>query len=85
MGNLKLLPCDYSDAPEILAGQRAAFGAPLEPFFDVLFPPTETEEKAVQRTLDWWVGDATARYMKVVNDETGTWMLELLSFVGFLR
>ncbi|KUJ20586.1 uncharacterized protein LY89DRAFT_578607 [Mollisia scopiformis] len=69
MGNLKLLPCEPADAAEILAGQIAAFSNPHEPFFFVLFPEDEEREKAVKRTLDWWLGDKTARYMKVVDEE----------------
>ncbi|RDW56654.1 hypothetical protein BP6252_14067 [Coleophoma cylindrospora] len=70
METLSLLPCVPADAAEIFAGQRLSFGSPREPFFDVLFPPTEGEEKGVQRTIDWWVEDESAKYMKVV-DETG--------------
>lgn len=71
MGELRLLPCDPGDAAEILAGQIAAFSSPYEPFFFVLFPETEEREKAVKRTLDWWLGDKSARYAKVVDLETG--------------
>lgn len=71
MGNLKLLPCQPEDAAEILAGQLAAFSNPPEPFFFVLFPENEAKEKAEKRTLDWWLGDTTARYMKVVDEESG--------------
>ncbi|CZR61111.1 uncharacterized protein PAC_11007 [Phialocephala subalpina] len=71
MGNLKLLPCEPEDAAEILAGQVAAFSNPRQPFFFVLFPEDEEKEKAVKRTLDWWLCDKTAKYMKVVDEETG--------------
>jgi hypothetical protein len=71
MGNLKLLPCQPEDVANILAGQIAAFSNPHEPFFFVLFPEEEEREKAVIRTLDWWLGDKTARYMKVVDEESG--------------
>ncbi|KAF8867266.1 hypothetical protein BDZ45DRAFT_609538 [Acephala macrosclerotiorum] len=71
MGNLKLLPCEPEDTAEILAGQFAAFSNPHEPFFFVLFPEDEGRERAVKRTLDWWLGDKTARYMKVVDEESG--------------
>ena len=70
MGDFRLLPCEPSDAAEILAGQFAAFSSPYEPFFFVLFPETEERERAVKRTIDWWVGDESARYVKVVDDET---------------
>lgn len=56
MGNLNLLPCEPQDAAEILAGQIAAFSNPREPFFFVLFPEDEDRERAVKRTLDWWLG-----------------------------
>lgn len=73
MGKLVLLPAEHSDADEILAGQLAAFSKPVEPFFDILFPEAVTEKKelAVKRTLDWWLGDESARYMKVVDEESG--------------
>jgi len=70
MGELRLLDCEPSDAAEILAGQFAAFSAPYEPFFFVLFPETEERERALKRMLEQWTGDASARYVKVV-DETG--------------
>lgn len=73
MGKLQLLPCVTTDAPDILSGQVAAFSKPHEPFFFVLFPETEAKEQAEKRVLDWWVGDKTARYMKVVDvdEESG--------------
>jgi hypothetical protein len=52
MGELRLLPCEPSDAAKILAGQFAAFSSPYEPFFFVLFPETEERERAVRRMLD---------------------------------
>jgi hypothetical protein len=42
-----------------------------EPFFFVLFPEHEGREKAVRRMTNWWLGDPTARYMKVVDTESG--------------
>lgn len=71
MGNLKLLACQREDAYEILMGQLAAFSNPREPFFFILFPEHETREKAVNRMLEWWLGDKNARYMKVVDEESG--------------
>lgn len=71
MGELRLLDCEPSDAAEILAGQFAAFGTPYEPFFFVLFPETEERERAVKRTLELWIGEKSARYVKVVDVETG--------------
>ncbi|PQE11077.1 hypothetical protein CJF31_00000827 [Rutstroemia sp. NJR-2017a BVV2] len=69
--NLRLLPCDpLIDGPEILSQQIAAFSNPVEPFFFVLYPPTEKFENAVKRTVDRWLADAGAKYVKVV-DERG--------------
>lgn len=71
MGKLKLLPCEPSGVAEILAGQLAAFSNPREPFLFILFPEEEDRETAVKRALDWWLGDKTARYTKVVDEESG--------------
>jgi hypothetical protein len=71
MGELKLLPCSHSDAAEILEGQFAAFSDPHEEFFFCLFPKEEDREVAVKRAVEWWVGDESARYMKVVDVESG--------------
>ena len=71
MGELKLLPCSLSDAAEILEGQFAAFSNPHEEFFFCLFPKGEDREVAVKRVVEWWVGDESARYMKVVDVESG--------------
>jgi hypothetical protein len=69
--NLRLLPCDpLTDGPAILSQQIAAFSNPIEPFFFVLYPPTEKFENAVKRTVDRWLADAGAKYVKVV-DERG--------------
>ena len=84
MGNLRLLPCDPSDAPEILAGQFAAFGDPHEEFFFVLFPKDEAREKAVKRMVDWWLGDESAKYMKVVDEETGKFGIRLVASLYLL-
>ncbi|KAH6707653.1 hypothetical protein DL95DRAFT_438796 [Leptodontidium sp. 2 PMI_412] len=74
MGRLLLLPAEVSDLAEILEGQRLAFSDPVEPFFFALFPETEREERfeeQVKRTEAWWLGDPSAKYMKVVDEETG--------------
>ncbi|TVY45262.1 hypothetical protein LOCC1_G002909 [Lachnellula occidentalis] len=71
MANLRLLPCDPSDAAEILAEQFAAFSSPKEPCFFIGFPETEERERAVKRMLDWWMGDESAKYMKAVDVDTG--------------
>ncbi|KAH7323731.1 acyl-CoA N-acyltransferase [Rhexocercosporidium sp. MPI-PUGE-AT-0058] len=74
MGKLMLLPAEVSDLPEILEGQRLAFSDPVEPFFFALFPETEKKEnfeQQVKRTETWWVSDPSAKYMKVVDEETG--------------
>jgi hypothetical protein len=71
MGELKLLPCSHSDAAEILEGQFAAFSNPHEEFFFCLFPKGEDREVAVKRVVEWWVEDESARYMKVVDVESG--------------
>ncbi|TVY50430.1 hypothetical protein LCER1_G006416 [Lachnellula cervina] len=71
MGELRLLPCDPSDAAEILAEQFAAFSSPNEPCFFILFPETEERDRAVKRMLDWWVGDESATYVKAVDVDTG--------------
>ncbi|CZT43054.1 uncharacterized protein RSE6_03033 [Rhynchosporium secalis] len=74
MGKLSLLPAEVSDLTEILTGQRLAFSNPVEPFFFALFPETERVENfeaQVKRTEAWWTGDPSAKYMKVVDDETG--------------
>ncbi|TVY25036.1 hypothetical protein LHYA1_G006461 [Lachnellula hyalina] len=76
MGELRLLPCDPSDAAEILAEQFAAFSSPNEPCFFILFPKIEARERAVKRMLDWWVGDESARYVKVVDVDT---VLDMMS------
>lgn len=74
MGKLLLLPAEVSDLAEILEGQRLAFSDPVEPFFFALFPETERNEnfdQQVKRTEAWWTGDPSAKYMKVVDEETG--------------
>lgn len=74
MGNLALVPVEESDLPEIVEGQRLAFSDPIEPFWFILFPEKEREENfdaQVKRTLAWWKGDPSARFMKVVDEETG--------------
>jgi hypothetical protein len=71
MGELKLLPCSHSDAAEILEGQFAAFSDPHEEFFFCLFPKGEDREVAVKRVVELWVEDESARYMKVVDVESG--------------
>ncbi|KAG4432033.1 hypothetical protein IFR05_012472 [Cadophora sp. M221] len=74
MGKLLLLPAEVSDLAEILEGQRLAFSDPVEPFFFALFPETERKERfeeQVKRTEAWWTGDPSAKYMKVVDEETG--------------
>jgi hypothetical protein len=42
-----------------------------EPVFFLLFPKEEEREKGVKRMVDWWLGDPTATYVKVVDTETG--------------
>lgn len=74
MGELRLLDCEPLDAAEILVGQFAAFSTPHEPFFFVLFPESEERERAVKRMLELWMGDKSARYVKVVDVETGEQM-----------
>lgn len=74
MGKLVLLPVEESDIPEIVEGQRLAFSDPVEPFWFILFPEKEREDSfdaQVKRTLAWWKSDPSARYMKVVDEETG--------------
>ncbi|KAK0117716.1 hypothetical protein ONS95_012045 [Cadophora gregata] len=74
MGKLLLLPAEVADLPKILEGQRLAFSDPVEPFFFALFPETERKanfEQQVKRTEAWWTGDPSAKYMKVVDEETG--------------
>jgi hypothetical protein len=69
--NLRLLPCDpLIDAPAILSQQIAAFSNPVEPFFFLLYPSTEKFEDAVKRSVDRWLADAEAKYVKVI-DERG--------------
>ncbi|KAM3085990.1 hypothetical protein ACMFMG_003040 [Clarireedia jacksonii] len=68
--NLRLLPCDpLIDGPAILSLHIAAFSNPVEPFFFVLYPPTEEFENAVKRTVDRWLADEGAKYVKVVNEK----------------
>ncbi|KAH8665842.1 hypothetical protein BGZ60DRAFT_470541 [Tricladium varicosporioides] len=74
MGELKLVECEASDAPELLAGHTEAFTDPIwvEPFFDVLWP--ERGERigiAHKRLLDQWFGDYSSKYIKIVDVETG--------------
>jgi hypothetical protein len=46
-----------------------------EPVFFLLFPKEEEREKGVKRTIDWWQGDPTATYIKVVDTETGKFQM----------
>ena len=85
MGELQLLPCSHSDAAEILEGQFAAFSNPHEEFFFCLFPKEEDREVAVKMTLEWWVEDESARYMKVVDVESGEFASCCLVFIISLR
>jgi hypothetical protein len=39
--------------------------------FFLQFPKEEERDKGVKRMVDWWKGDPTAKYMKVVDTETG--------------
>ena len=80
MGKLVLLPAEVSDAAEILEGQIAAFGNPSEPFFRVLFPQTQAKEDSIKRMVDWWLGDESAKYMKVVDEETGEFESDLILY-----
>lgn len=70
-GKLKLLPAEHSDTQEILEMQLAAFRNPREPYIDILFPHDEPLEKAVKRTLDFWLADPSATYLKVIDEDTG--------------
>lgn len=73
MGKLKLFPVEPSDAAEILALQFAAFGD-QEPFWEVLFPLSEAREHAILRFLDGWLGDKSAKYVKVIDEESGVFL-----------
>jgi hypothetical protein len=42
-----------------------------EPGFFLQFPKEEERDKGVKRMVDWWLGDPTATYMKVIDSETG--------------
>ena len=46
-----------------------------EPVFFLLFPKEEEREKGVKRMIDWWQGDPTATYIKVVDTETGKFQM----------
>lgn len=36
-----------------------------------MYPKEEERDKGVKRMVDWWLGDPTATYLKVVDTETG--------------
>lgn len=74
MGELKLVECEASDAPELLAGHNKAFTDPIwvEPFFEVLWPEKgERIKVAHKRFLEQWLGDKSSRYIKIVDADTG--------------
>jgi hypothetical protein len=50
-----------------------------EPVFFLLFPKEEDREKGVKRMIDWWLGDPTATYIKVVDTETGKFQMHFKS------
>ncbi|PMD62255.1 uncharacterized protein K444DRAFT_524117 [Hyaloscypha bicolor E] len=69
--SLLLLQAEPSDALEILEMHIAAFTDPYEQGFFLQFPKEEERDKGVKRMVDWWLGDPTATYMKVIDSKTG--------------
>ncbi|KAE9362923.1 hypothetical protein N431DRAFT_357855 [Stipitochalara longipes BDJ] len=69
--SLQLLEAEPSDALEILEMHMAAFTDPYEAVFFQWFPKEEDRDKSVKRMVDWWLGDPTTKYIKVVDGDTG--------------
>jgi hypothetical protein len=46
-----------------------------EPVFFLLFPKEEERQKGVVRMVDWWLGDPTATYIKVIDTKTSKFQI----------
>jgi hypothetical protein len=73
--------------PEGFQGNAYSLGSDSlhsEAGFFVMFPKEEEREKGAKRLLDFWLGDSTATYMKVVDTETGKFQAAFQNLAEFI-